>query len=909
MGANRIIILVAVTLIASAVYMPASAKEIIAGNGSEANFDSIQEAVNNSSPGDVILVLPGVYNETVDVNVEGLSILSKSRNPEDTVVEAFSVSASNITISGFSIQEYISTSINQEVRCCVIKNNRFLGTGSDIGPKGIVGQYCFNCVFSDNVLFDSVIGLQAGGDMTNVTISNNTIKGGYVALGSSSGNRIINNKISNNIASYIDDSYGITLFEGHFNYISNNQISSSKFGILMARLSGANEIINNTINSNYAGIKITDAASGNNITGNIITNNSIGIWEEYAWNNLVTDNNVSLNKEYGVYLNKVSYETPYTGTTLFYNNIFNNTNNVLNDTINYTTDAISIGAGITSVAWNTTKTPGTSILGGPYLGGNFWAKPDGTGFSQICVDSNGDGICDLPYDITENDSDYLPLTAPPAQRVVDQLILAEIRLTKNESGQYIPAINGNRIAWTDTRNDNEDENYDIYMYDLSAFREKQITTNESWQRSPEIYNNRIVWVDNRSGNWDIYMYDLSTSEETQITTNKSNQFNPVIYGNRIVWTDERNGVGNTDIYIYDCLTSRETQITTSVLRDLGIAIYGDRILWAVNREYQDAGNTDIYVYNLSESREIQIATNKSVNGLAIYGDRIVWADDRNGNADIYMYNLSTSKETPITTNGSEQIYPAIYGDRIVWEDWRNMNDGGRRNVNSDIYMYDISTSREIQITTNESIQQAPDIYEDRIVWQDLRNGHADIYMCIVSSKEESELKSPVADFSASPISGYAPLKVLFTDNSTGSPTSWLWDFGDGIHSKHSMNATHTFTRPGKYNISLTVANENGNNTITKPGFINVKRSEAPVADFSANVTSGNAPLKVLFTDNSTGSPTSWFWNFGDGINSKHAMNATHTYTGAGTYNVTLTVKNDAGSSTEKKTGYITAKSM
>ncbi|WP_229391445.1 PKD domain-containing protein [Methanosarcina sp. DH2] len=908
MGASRIIILVAIALIASAVYMPASAKEIIAGNGSEANFSSVQEAINNSSPGDVILVLPGIYNESVDVKVEGLSILSGSGNPDDTVVTVFIVNENNVTISGFGIQKYVITSINQEVKYCVVKNNRFLGVGADTGPTGIVGQHCFNCVFSDNVLFDSVIGLQAGGDITNVTIENNTIQGGYIGLGSSSENRIINNMISNNISD-TDDSYGITLFEGHSNYIANNQISGSKYGILIARLSGANEIINNTLTSNYVGLSVADAASGNNITSNIITNNSIGIWEEYAWNNLVTDNNVSLNKEYGVYLNQVSYEAPYTGTTLFYNNIFNNTVNLLNDTINYyTADAVNNGAGMTPVVWNTTKKSGTSILGGSYLGGNFWAKPDGTGFSQVCIDSNGDGICDLPHNITENDSDYLPLTAPPAQLVDGQLILTEIRLTKNESDQYIPAINGNRIVWTDTRNDNEDENYDIYMYDLSAFRETQITTNESWQSSPAIYNNRVVWVDNRSGNWDIYMYDLSTSKETQITTNKSNQFNPVIYGDRIVWTDERNGVGNTDIYMYDLLTSRETQITTSVLRDLGIAIYGDRILWAVNREYQDAGNTDIYVYNLSESRETQIATNKSVYGLAIYGDRIVWADDRNGNADIYMYNLSTSKETQITTNGSEQIYPDIYGDRIVWEDWRNMNDGGRRNVNSDIYMYDISTSREIQITTNESIQQAPAIYGDRIIWMDWRNGHHDIYMCIISSKEESKLKSPVADFSASPISGYAPLKVLFTDNSTGSPTSWLWDFGDGIHSKHSMNATHTFTRPGKYNISLTVANANGSNTTINPGFINVKSSEAPVADFSVNVTSGNAPLKVLFTDNSTESPTSWFWDFGNGINSKHAINATHTFTKPGVYDITLTVTNTAGSDTMKKTEYITVQS-
>ncbi len=82
-----------------------------------------------------------------------------------------------------------------------------------------------------------------------------------------------------------------------------------------------------------------------------------------------------------------------------------------------------------------------------------------------------------------------------------------------------------------------------------------------------------------------------------------------------------------------------------------------------------------------------------------------------------------------------------------------------------------------------------------------------------------------------------------------------------------------------------------------------------VANFSANVISGNAPLKILFTDSSTGSPTSWLWDFGDCIYSKHAMNATHTYTRAGTYDVTLTVKNDAGSNTTKKTGYIKVQSM
>ncbi|MDQ1275487.1 MAG: hypothetical protein QG610_1061, partial [Euryarchaeota archaeon] len=168
----------------------------------------------------------------------------------------------------------------------------------------------------------------------------------------------------------------------------------------------------------------------------------------------------------------------------------------------------------------------------------------------------------------------------------------------------------------------------------------------------------------------------------------------------------------------------------------------------------------------------------------------------------------------------------------------------------------------------------------------------------------------VANFSANVTSGNAPLKVLFTDKSTGSPTSWLWDFGDGIYSKHAMNATHTFTRPGVYDITLKVTNGAGTVTVKKSGYITVKALKAPVAAFTANVTSGKAPLVVKFTDAGTGGiPVSWLWYFGDGIHSKHAMNATHTYTRAGTYDVTLTVKNDVGSNTTKKIGYITVQSM
>ncbi|HQE85183.1 MAG TPA: PKD domain-containing protein, partial [Methanolinea sp.] len=154
-----------------------------------------------------------------------------------------------------------------------------------------------------------------------------------------------------------------------------------------------------------------------------------------------------------------------------------------------------------------------------------------------------------------------------------------------------------------------------------------------------------------------------------------------------------------------------------------------------------------------------------------------------------------------------------------------------------------------------------------------------------------------AQFSANVTTGYAPLTVQFTDLSTsGVPiTSWLWNFGDGSTST-SKNPTHTYTNPGTYTVTLKAWNSCGNSA-TKSASITVSPCPPVTAQFSANVTTGYAPLTVQFTDLSTsGVPiTSWLWNFGDGSTST-SQNPTHTYTNPGTYTVTLTVTNSCGNS-------------
>ena len=123
--------------------------------------------------------------------------------------------------------------------------------------------------------------------------------------------------------------------------------------------------------------------------------------------------------------------------------------------------------------------------------------------------------------------------------------------------------------------------------------------------------------------------------------------------------------------------------------------------------------------------------------------------------------------------------------------------------------------------------------------------------------------APVASFTATPTSGTVPLSVNFTDTSTGGPTAWAWDFGDG-ETATAQNPSHTYATAGTYTARLTATNAAGSTSSTRTITVDPPGGTAPVASFTATPTSGTVPLAVSFTDTSTGSPTAWAWEFGDG---------------------------------------------
>lgn len=144
-----------------------------------------------------------------------------------------------------------------------------------------------------------------------------------------------------------------------------------------------------------------------------------------------------------------------------------------------------------------------------------------------------------------------------------------------------------------------------------------------------------------------------------------------------------------------------------------------------------------------------------------------------------------------------------------------------------------------------------------------------------------------ADFTYSPIRPTTGQAVHFI-NTSKNITGQSWRFGDGVLSE-AVSPVHIYTVAGNYNVNLTVSGAAGTQkSVTKT----VSISTSLVASFTWD-SFAEAETPLQFTDTSAGVPTSWSWNFGDGVTAT-IKNPLHTYAAAGTFNVALTVTNAGG---------------
>ena len=251
------------------------------------------------------------------------------------------------------------------------------------------------------------------GSSTNNTLSNNTLSYTHhgIRLHHSNVNTVANNTASNNSEQGIrlDGSHnntlnnntalnnghdGIFLWASAYNMVSGNTANlNGRSGIFLSE-SGYNTLENNDANSNtYEGIWLHRNSCYNMVTNSNASNNSqYGVYLWCSSNNDLNTNSISNNDECGIYLVKDMYGG--SDNNQIYNNYFDNANNAYDDGNN------------TNNIWNITKTDGTNLIDGPYLGGNYWGDYSST-------DNNTDGIGDTHYPIHGGESiDHLPLIQP-----------------------------------------------------------------------------------------------------------------------------------------------------------------------------------------------------------------------------------------------------------------------------------------------------------------------------------------------------------------------------------------------------------------------------------------------------------------------------------------------------------------
>ena len=247
--------------------------------------------------------------------------------------------------------------------------------------------------------------------ITNVTVKNFNIKNWTEGILFS--NVQISSIKDNNLT---QNYYGINLYQSNNLTVNNNNFSNNYDFAIYAYLSHDNVLTDNIAKYNGVGIFLLNVINNSVIKNNISDNSEFGL-QIFGINNSIFHENLINNNFYGISLgasdkniitnNLVNNNTNYginldSANNLVYNNYFNNSMN-------------AIGGGTNN--WNTTKRLGRNIVGNPYIGGNVYAKPDGTGLSQTQNDENDDGISIFGYSIDSNNIDYLPLLLPKGRPV------------------------------------------------------------------------------------------------------------------------------------------------------------------------------------------------------------------------------------------------------------------------------------------------------------------------------------------------------------------------------------------------------------------------------------------------------------------------------------------------------------
>jgi len=242
------------------------------------------------------------------------------------------------------------------------------------------------------------------------------------------------------------------------------------------------------------------------------------------------------------------------------------------------------------------------------------------------------------------------------------------------------------------------------------------------------------------------------------------------------------------------------------------------------------------------------------------------------------------------SDDGNDLYVAAKGPKLLRANWttKTLMTGWSLNLSS----FGVKDSRAVELINDQFY--VFDGYDGRATNDPLRYAVFVFDVCCGSGP------APVASFTAAQ-SANPDFTMQFTDTSTNSPTAWTWDFdNNGTVDSTAKNPQFTYSGSGDFTVKHTAGNSGGTSQpVTQ--VVHVSPPGPPVANFTTAGTN-TPPHTINFTDTSTGGPTTWAWDFeNDGIIDSTAPNPSHTYAGAGQFDVKLTVTNVGGPSSLTKT--------